>query len=665
MAIPITTDGTPTNGANPYVDSLVWGGAWGTDVPGTQVTVSYSFMDGVDPGGINGGELGRVWSAAAKTAYQSVLSLWSSVANIHFVQAANPNAADMWEWLLPVSYFDSDTTLGSHEVPDGLDEPGYGRFNVDNDSWTTGGLAQGGYAYVTLLHELGHGLGLAHPHDGGDRNDATLFPGVSNDEDMGTFELNQGIWTTMSYVDGWASKFPGEFDNDFGWQATPMAFDIAAIQAIYGANGTYNSGGDTYLLRDVNAAGTFWSCIWDTAGSDTISAQGLGVEFNINLNDAPLTGENAGGFVSSGDGIRGGFTIANGVVIEAAIGGRMNDSIIGNEADNTLTGGGGNDTIDGGTGNDKAVFSGVKANYTVVDLGGGTYRVTDNVGGEGVDQLTNIEILQFSDGVFGANSPPVAVNDIVTIDDTKLWTISGILNNDSDPNGDAISLSSLLSVSPNAAASVVGDKINVEYKGPDLTGDDTATISIVYQIADANGATASATLTVTVEDGDDSTSLNLVRGNGRNNVLAGTGQADLMLGLKGTDRISAGAGDDVLVGGIGNDRLSGQAGADTFRFDAIADSPWVDGKFDTINDFNRAEGDKIDLSGIDANRVLADQQRFTFVGKSSTYSDIGELDYWIEDGHTYIYGYVDADRKPEFFISVRGEVELVEEDFIL
>jgi hypothetical protein len=30
-----------------------------------------------------------------------------------------------------------------------------------------------------LLHELGHALGLAHPHDGGPAPDATLFPGVT------------------------------------------------------------------------------------------------------------------------------------------------------------------------------------------------------------------------------------------------------------------------------------------------------------------------------------------------------------------------------------------------------------------------------------------------------------------------------------------------------
>jgi serralysin len=56
-----------------------------------------------------------------------------------------------------------------------------------------------------------------------------------------------------------------------------------------------------------------------------------------------ITGPNAGGYISSVAGIYGGFTIANGVVIEDAIGGSGNDSITGNEADNYLSGGSGND----------------------------------------------------------------------------------------------------------------------------------------------------------------------------------------------------------------------------------------------------------------------------------------------------------------------------------
>ena len=60
----------------------------------------------------------------------------------------------------------------------------------------------------------------------------------------------------------------------------------------------------------------------------------------------------------------------------------------------------GNDTLAGGLGNDTALFSGQKSGYTVT-RSGSTWTVTDTNlgdGDDGVNTLTNIEVLQFSDG---------------------------------------------------------------------------------------------------------------------------------------------------------------------------------------------------------------------------------------------------------------------------
>ena len=257
-------------------------------------------------------------------------------------------------------------SLGTHDVPDGTWDVAYGYFNAGHPSWTQSGLQQGGYGFVTILHELGHGLGLAHPHDGGSESDATLFPGVGDPFDTGDFGQNQGIWTVMSYNDGWRTV-PGN-SRAYGWEGTPMALDIAALQAIYGANTTYRTGDDTYSLPGNNASGTFWSCIWDAGGIDTISAAGLGGNCNINLNDASLNGSNAGGYVSWMAGIRGGVTIANNVVIENAIGGNGNDQVVGNEFANALSGGLGRDTLVGGEGTD--TLTGGRGNdlYVIDDL---------------------------------------------------------------------------------------------------------------------------------------------------------------------------------------------------------------------------------------------------------------------------------------------------------
>ncbi|MEA5549365.1 hypothetical protein VB816_30715, partial [Limnoraphis robusta CCNP1324] len=80
--------------------------------------------------------------------------------------------------------------------PPGEPDAGIGAFNADGLGWAwnapgSGALEQGGYGFVTIIHELGHGLGLAHPHDDG--GTSTVFPGVASPfNDYGQHQLNQG-----------------------------------------------------------------------------------------------------------------------------------------------------------------------------------------------------------------------------------------------------------------------------------------------------------------------------------------------------------------------------------------------------------------------------------------------------------------------------------------
>ena len=178
-----------------------------------------------------------------------------------------------------------------------------------------------------------------------------------------------------------------------------MAFDIAAIQYLYGVNSTYHTGNDVYLLPEADVTGaisTNWSSIWDAGGSDTLEYDGSGNAIldlrAATLDDSPT----GGGILSYAAFIHGGFTIANGVVIEKAVGGSGNDSITGNSADNTFKGRGGDDTIEGGAGTDTAIMAGLRSSYTVTDLGNAQLLV---VGSDGTDTLTNVERLQFDDSL--------------------------------------------------------------------------------------------------------------------------------------------------------------------------------------------------------------------------------------------------------------------------
>ena len=89
--------------------------------------------------------------------------------------------------------------------------------------------------------------------------------------------------------------------------------------------------------------------------------------------------------------------ISKSTTIENAKGGAKADTLIGNASNNEFTGNGGNDAITGGDGDDTAVYSGVKANYTITNAGGGIYTVRDDVGSEGTDTLTTMEFAKFAD----------------------------------------------------------------------------------------------------------------------------------------------------------------------------------------------------------------------------------------------------------------------------
>lgn len=163
-------------------------------------------------------------------------------------------------------------------------------------------------------------------------------------------------------------------------------------------------------------------------------------------------------------------------------------------------------------------------------------------------------------------------------------------------------------------------------------------------------------------------------GSSANDVLTGDGLANTLTGRAGNDLLTGGAGNDHLVGDAGADTLIGGAGVDTlrggldadiFRFLAASDSGAPGQLRDRIVDFTKVQGDRIDLSAIDANAGLAGNQAFVFRG-SQAFSGAGEVRAQVIDGNTYVSGNTDANTSTvEFSIVLLGTVTLGATDFIL
>ena len=116
----------------------------------------------------------------------------------------------------------------------------------------------------------------------------------------------------------------------------------------------------------------------------------------------------------------------------------------------------------------------------------------------------------------------------------------------------------------------------------------------------------------------------VIDGGAGDDCLLGDNGRDLLFGRSGNDRLYGGAGNDVLTGGRGRDVSVGGAGADRFDFNELAES--VIGARRDVVFFERNQGDKIDLSTIDADTDgTAGNQRFAFIGGSAFTGVDGQL----------------------------------------
>ena len=501
------------------------------------------------------------WEQWEKNAVDLALDSYESVADVIYVETDDRWAADMVFINYPGTPGPGASLLGRMSPPDTPSE-GQVEWNSLDERWTEEGLAPGGFYFGTLVHELGHGHGMSHTHDNGGRS--SILRGVEADViggTLGDFDLNQQVYTMMSYEDGWQTSPYGLPDSTagYGFIGSVMAMDIAVLQDKYGVNEDTATGNDVYVLPDDNHTATFdadgnlvseatgWKSIWDAGGTDSMIYNGS-KDTNIDLRPATLRYEvGGGGWLSYAYGVFGGFTIANSVTIENATSGSGNDTLIGNDAANRLDGGQGNDVMTGGGGNDTYIVR--NAGDQIVEAAG-----------QGTDAA-----------YFAVNYKLAAGISVETLAVAFPSETAGI-----DLAGNAVAQTLLGSAGSNTLDGGGGGDVLRGFAGNDVYIVRNAGDQIVETAGQGTDA-AYATVNYTLAAGSSVETLAVAFPSETAGIdLTGNAFAQALVGS---------AGDNTLDGGGGADTLRGLGGHDGFAFTTALGG----GNVDTILDFVAAD----------------------------------------------------------------------------
>ncbi|MCI4662572.1 MAG: M10 family metallopeptidase C-terminal domain-containing protein [Neomegalonema sp.] len=562
------------------------------------VTVTYSFPTDSD---INSTDFDD-FDASEQAGARRVMDLVSDVANITFVEADESDGGQI--------QFRNISTSQNGGGWANYPYSGTVLVNIGHVSWGEE-LVEGEYRFRLLMHELGHGVGLAHPGD---------YNGSSAQYSDADHYNDSRQYSNMSY---WSESYTGA---SFGYAATYQLHDILALQQTYGANMSTRTDDTVYgfnataglVSYDLSHDADMAFAIWDAGGTDTLDFSGYTGSTAMDLRD---------GAFSSGAGLTYNVAIAYGAVIENAIGADAADEIRGNEYDNILTGRLGNDRIEGAEGDDILIGdgSGIGApeDFGIVTLNEGaetgrSIRVT------GFDAMPSdgwtVEFLQ----AYG-QAPESAYYDIdfpgfslYQFTDTNLyfkgwgevdtWHSTGIspeelfdgglhrisISWDSASGQISFYLDGKLqaSTTSNQGASWPSSG-TVKFADHSRVGD----IRLFSGARSAEEIEANAFNTLAdpasetdlvaywqVDPADPSTVSDVV--GGADMTIAGDPALGTMVfesrtdddtldGGEGDDLLQGGAGDDILIGGLGSDDMQGGDGSDTVSYASAASAVTV------------------------------------------------------------------------------------------
>lgn len=524
------------------------------------VIVTYNFVDAGDlppNDGYAGSDGYFSYNARQRANFRDALTEISRVAGVIFVESENEAMIN--------AYGSVGASVG-----------GWANFPI-SDTWFTGdanlvvddatNFDRGTYGFHTILHELGHTLGLKHPFEGENRLNSDLdttsntimsYTILGNRQTLGPLDIAalRHLYGGVVNTSGWSMRFE---NGDFIASGSSRAETIVAIGQDSRVSGL--GGSDRILGReghdllygglgnDTLEGGNGADRLDGGAGNDVLSgAAATEVVYTDSLPGAldTLFGGDGHDIVTAGvrrgslyggdgnDRLQAKSQTSWGEE-DGLFGGAGADTLYGSGTFDTLNGGSGNDVIwagatqegSGGLGNDQ-MTGGLGANRLLGEAGRDTI-----MGGGGDDSLYGGDQ---SDTLRGGDG-----NDTL-LGQTDADVLYGLNGNDSLSGGSGYD---------RLFGGDGSDKLDGEQGGGILWG-------------------GAGNDTLWADDGSN----RLYGGDGRDLLSSSSYDAAALYGGAGSDTLSGTTG-DTLLGGDGNDilygragaRLTGGAGADVFEFD--------------------------------------------------------------------------------------------------
>jgi Ca2+-binding RTX toxin-like protein len=357
------------------------------------------------------------------------------------------------------------------------------------------------------------------------------------------------------------------------------------------------------------------------------------------------------------------------------------DDLFGGVGNDVLLGGDGGDLLDGGDGVDTADYRQASdGNGVLINLDTGQ-AVSGDANGDvlvSIENVTGTNVADIITGNAGTNAlKGLGGNDILdgaggadTLNggagvDTASYQFAGAI---------AVDLATGKGTVGNAQGDVLVSIENVDggQGGDTITGNGAANVIRGFAGNDflqgaggadtLDGGIGTDTLTFAFVDNASGVKVDFAAGTGNGGNAEGDSYAKIenVIGTEFADTLIGDGAVNVLTGGLGKDGLTGGVGADRFNFASVLESPAGAGR-DVITDFSRAQGDKINLTSIDADEGAGGNQAFAFIGGSKFSGTAGELRF----ANEVVSGDVDGDSTADFQTQLTGAQTVFADDFLL